>query len=608
MKTIETPVLICGGGGAGLSLSAFLSAQGIASLLVERHATTSHLPKAHYLNQRTMEILREHGMADTVYAQGAPAQNMGCVAWLTSLGGDGPLDRQTLYRLDAFGGGATAATYAQDSPTRSGNLPQLRLEPVLRAFAEQSPIAQLRFGHELLSFEQDAQGVSSLLKDVQSGETYRVRSQYLVGADRGRTVGPALGIELEGPTDLIDMVSTHFSADLSQHIDDDAPLIRWFINPEGGGGWASGAMVAMGPTHWDRRSEEWVMHFAFRPNDPDFDESLIVPRIRELLKLPELQIQVHKVSHWIVESVLANHYGSGRCMVIGDAAHRHPPTTGLGLNSGIQDAHNLAWKLALLVRGQAGAGLASSYEAERRPVAARNTRWALFTFMNHFVTDAGFGLIPGAPPEVQRAAFDTLLSQGYEGDWARARMQEVLATQRMEFCAHDMELGFSYASQAVVADGSAAPERAAMGDVYIPTTRPGHRLPHAWLRHGTERVSTHDLCGRGRFVLFTGARGMDWHAAARVAAAGQLPLDVHAIGAVGGPVDEDGAWAQLCEIGDDGAVLVRPDGHVGWRVMQLPAEPGRALAQALAQILCRAPAADADRGAAAAATPAEAAA
>lgn len=233
-----------------------------------------------------MEILREHGIADTVYARGTPLENMNCVVWMTSLGGDGPLDRRTIYRMDAFGGGAYRETYKADSPTRSANLPLIRLEPVLREFAEKSPLASVRFSHELIRFEQDASGVTSLVRDLKSGEEFQVRSQYLVGADRGRTIGPALGIELQGPTDLIDMVSTHFSADLSQAIDDDAPLIRWFINPEGGGGWGSGAMVAMGPTHFDRRSEEWVFHFAFRPGDPDFDENAIVPRIRELLKLP----------------------------------------------------------------------------------------------------------------------------------------------------------------------------------------------------------------------------------------------------------------------------------------------------------------------------------
>ncbi len=223
-------------------------------------------------------------------------------------------------------------------------------------------------------------------------------------------------------------------------------------------------------------------------------------------------------------------------------------------------------------------------------MAARNTRWALFTFMNHFVTDAGFGLVPGAPPEMQVGAFRTLLSEGYEGyegDWARARMHEVLMTQRMEFCAHDLELGFAYDGHAVLPDGTPAPPRAPMGDVYTPATRPGHRLPHAWLMRGVPRVSTHDLCGRGRFVLFTGVSDSVWQDAAQAATRrfGVL-VAVFTVGAAGDVSDADAAWARLEQI-DDGAVLVRPDGHVGWRVTRLPAEAMASLTQAIAHLLDR---------------------
>lgn len=583
MKTLETPVLICGGGGAGLSLSIFLSAQGIDHVLVERHAGTSHLPKAHYYNQRTMEIFREHGIAETIYRRGTPMENMNCVVWMTSLAGDGPLDGKLLYKMDAFGGGALQATYSADSPVRSGNLPQLRLEPILREFAEKSPHAKILFGHELLRFTQDEAGVSSVVKNLHSGEEFSLRSQYLAGADRGRTINPALGIELQGPTNLVDMVSTHLSADLSQHIRDDSPLIRWFANPEGGSGWGSGVMVAMGPQRFDRHSEEWVVHFAFRPDDPEFSEADIVPRIRELLRIPGLEIKVHKVSHWIVEAVLATRYRVGRCLILGDAAHRHPPTTGLGLNSGIQDAHNLAWKLAAVLKGQAGEALLDSYEQERRPVAARNTRWALMTFMNHVVTDAGFGLIPGAPPELNAHQITTLLSDGDEGEWFRARMDEVLRTQRMEFQAHDMELGFRYDGGAVVPDGTEPPPRGRMGDVYVPTTRPGHRLPHAWVMVGGRRVSTHDLCGRGRFVLIAGATG--WEEAARAAAAKYgAAVEVVVLDAA---ADAEGRWARLRQVEADGAILVRPDVHVGWRCARAPADRAAALDAALQRILAR---------------------
>lgn len=588
MKTIETPVLICGGGGAGLSLSIFLSAHGIDNVLVERHTTTSHLPKAHYYNQRTMEIFREHGIADTIYARGTPFENMGCVVWMTSLSGDGPLDGKLLYKMDAFGGGKLEPVYDADSPTRSGNLPQMRLEPILREFAEKSPRAKVLFGHELMRFEQDNAGVSSVMKDLQSGEEFEVRSQYLCGADRGRTLNPKLGIELQGPSNLVDMVSTHMSADLSKYISDDSPLIRWFANPEGGSGWGSGVMVAMGPKKFDRHSEEWVFHFAFRPDDPDFNEGDIVPRIRHLLRIPDLDINVHKVSHWIVEAVLATKYRGGRCLILGDAAHRHPPTTGLGLNSGIQDAHNLAWKLSAVLKGQAGDGLLDSYEQERRPVAARNTRWALMTFMNHVVTDAGFGLIPGAPPELNAFQITTLMSDTDEGEWFRARADEVVGTQRMEFQAHDMELGFRYDGNAVVPDGTEPPPRGRMGDIYTPTTRPGHRLPHAWLTKDGQRVSTHDLCGRGRFVLITGAKGDTWKAAAKAATERHgVKVEVVCVGAPGQAEDRENTWSKLRQVEEDGAILVRPDVHIGWRAAQAPADPAAALSDALGKILSK---------------------
>jgi 2,4-dichlorophenol 6-monooxygenase len=439
----------------------------------------------------------------------------------------------------------------------------------------------------LQSFEQDGAGVTSTILDSAAGETCQVRSQYLIGADRGRTVGPALGIGYEGPTGLVDMVSTHFSADLSPYIGDDDPLIRWFINPEGGGSWGSGAIVPMGPERYDSHSKEWVLHFSFRPGDPDFDEAKVVPRMRELFKIPDLEPVVHKVSHWIVEAVVATSYRSGRELVIGDAAHRHPPTTGLGLNSGIQDAHNLAWKLAAMLRSQASDKLLDSYEIERRPIAARNTRWALFTFMNHFVLDAGLGMIPGAPPEAHTEAFATLLADSEAGETARARVHEVFQTQRTEFCAHDMEIGFHYGSGALVADGTPAPPRAPMGDIYYPTTRPGHRLPHAWLERDGRQCSTHDLCGHGHFTLFTGIEGTAWVEAAAVARRVGVPLEVYRVGAGGDCSDSTGAWAQLKQIDNDGAILVRPDTHVGWRVAKLVDNPSAALASALNIILGR---------------------
>lgn len=180
-------------------------------------------------------------------------------------------------------------------------------------------------------------------------------------------------------------------------------------------------------------------------------------------------------------------------------------------------------------------------------------------------------------------AFMALLGEGWASDFARQRMHEVLNTQRTEFQAHDVEIGFHYDSDAIVGDGTAPPKVSPMGDEHVPTTRPGHRLPHAWVVQGGQRVSTHDLCGRGRFVLLTGANGTRWQEAA-AAAAQSSGVDIEVI-ALNTAADPDGTWAQRREIDDDGAILVRPDVHVGWRARTCPDDPVRALGQAVARIL-----------------------
>jgi 2,4-dichlorophenol 6-monooxygenase len=588
MLDITVPVLIVGGGGCGLSASIFLSDHGIEHHLVERHTSTSNLPKAHYLNQRTMEIYRQYGVAASIYEVGTPLQLMGKTRWVTSLGGDGELDGRTILTLDTFGGGSLTDKYTADSPCLSSNYPQLRLEPLLRRHAEQRAPDSIHFQRQLVSFEQDDRGVHATVKDLATEETYTVHAQYMVGADGGKTVGPALGVKMEGPSGLLDMVSTHFTADLSPYIEDGV-LITWLLNPEGSGSWGSGAMAAMGPT-WGKHSEEWVFHFTFAPDDPDrFDEEAIVPRLCGLLKLPELDLKVHKVSHWILEGVLADRYQVGRIFLAGDAAHRHPPTTGLGLNTAIQDVHNLAWKIAAVLGGDAAPQLLDTYATERRPVGKRNVDWAMFTFMNHLVIDAGLGLVPGQPLEAQVETFRGYFADTPMGETRRARAAEVINTQRAEFQAHDLEIGFSYPEGALVPDNSAAPPRDALGGIYFPTTKPGHRLPHAWLDKGGEQFSTHDLTEDCRyFTLLVGERGENWVSAVTVVAE---KFGIRVKAAQIGPgceyTNPDGTWAQLRQVDDTGAILVRPDNHVAWRSVADVTDPVDELSRAFAAILTR---------------------
>jgi 2,4-dichlorophenol 6-monooxygenase len=566
MKTVEVPVLIVGGAGGGLSAAIMLARLGVEFWLVERYPTTSPAPKAHYLNQRTMEIFREEGLADEIYRLSTPAENMQSVGWFTSLGGDGELDRKTIHLMDAFGGRSLKDIYDRDSACRAANYPQLRLEPLLLEHARARTRERIHYNHELQSFVQDSGGVNATVLDRQIGETYRVHAQYMIAADGGRSIGPALGIEMDGIPHLFDMVTCHFGADLSSVIDDDAQMIRWFINPEKGGSWGSGVMVALGPQHYDRHSEEWLLHFAFQPNDPgQFDSASVVPRLKELLRLPDLEPRIIRMNNWQVQGVLARSFREGRVFLVGDAAHKHPPTTGLGLNTAIQDAHNLAWKLAYVINGDASPTLLDTYEAERRPVASRNVNWAMLTFQNHLVIDAGIGLIPGAPVHVNREAFRILFSDTKEGITRRHRLNEVIQTQRTEFQAHDLEIGFHYNSAALAPDGTEPPPFSPMGDVYTPTTRPGHRLPHCWLARDGEFFSTLDLVGRGRFVVLCSTAGQAWVEATRTLAAAGFSVDVKSIGLGCDYQDHGGNWAMLRGTDEAGAIMVRPDGHIGWR-------------------------------------------
>ncbi|WP_324740429.1 FAD-dependent monooxygenase [Tsuneonella sp. CC-YZS046] len=589
MKLIETPVLIVGGAGCGLSSAIFLGRLGIDSWVVERHPATSPAPKAHYLNQRTMEILREEGLAEHIYSRSTPAENMARVGWYTTLGGDGELDRKRIGIIDAFGGCSLREAYEADSPTRAANFAQMYVEPLLLEQTRKYPGITINFHEEFKSFEQDADGVTATIENRGTGETYQVRAKYMIAADGGRLVGPTLGIEMDGIDRLFDMVTCWFAADLSEYIDDDSVMIRWFTNPEKGGSWGSGVMVALGPENFGRNSEEWLFHFAFQPDDPaQFDEASVVPRLRELLRLPHLEPRIIRMNNWKVQGVLAREYRRGRIFLAGDAAHRHPPTTGLGLNTAVQDAHNLAWKLAAVLTGKAGEDLLDSYEAERRPVAANNVNWAMLTFQNHLTIDSAIGQMPGAPVEFNREAFRNLFSDTPLGAARRQMVNEVIQTQRAEFQAHDIEIGFYYADGAVIPDGTEAPPRGALGDLHTPTMRPGHRMAHVWLTRDGETVSTLDLAGLDHFTVFVNGPANAWESAvSQASGAAQVDIRLVSVGNGGEWRNDDGRWNAVSGLEPGGALLVRPDQHVGWRSSQPVGSPAEALAGALSTILAK---------------------
>ncbi|WP_319456979.1 MULTISPECIES: FAD-dependent monooxygenase [unclassified Mycobacterium] len=595
---LDVDVLIVGGGACGLTASGLLSDLGVSHVVVEKHAETSRLPKAHYLNSRTMEIFGQLGIAERVYRDGMSLER-NQTAWYTSLGGDGPTDSTQIFAIDAFGGNSLAEAYAQSSAFASCNLPQKQLEPILREHAETRNPGRIWFGHLMTSFAQDDDGVTATVVTRSTGETTTVRASYLVGADGGRTVGPALKVSMKGTEPFVRVVGIHFAADLSAYLREDDALIRRIVRLTDEGTLLQSGLVTMGPTRWDRFSEEWHVTpiVPIGAKSPVHDEASAVEHLRRVLKLPELQPKIIEISNWFVEGVVADHFRVGRVLLGGDAAHRHPPTTGLGLNSAVQDAHNLAWKLASVLRGAAGDRLLDSYERERRPVTARNVEWAMMTYFNGFATRGAWGVVPEAPPGHNADNWRRLFADTSDGASRRALLREFLQTQRAEYQARDIELGYHYADGgAVVADGTPAPARDPLGVSYIQVARPGHRVPHASLVRGGEAISTHHLLTHpGAFVLLAGADGRPWLDAAE-AVERTAGVELNSWQVLGPQATDDdasalrdvrGDWRQLRGHGEAGAVLIRPDGHVAYRSANLPDEPERELTSALATVLAK---------------------
>jgi len=565
-----------------------LSTLGVESLLVNAVPHTSRLPKAHVLNQRAMEIFTEVGVAAEVERRSTPAENMRATAWYAGLAGPHDGYGRELGRLEVWGGGYTDPDYIAASPCRTCNLPQIRLEPVLKEHAQRLNPGGVRFNHELTALTQDAEGVSATIRDKDTDRDYVVRARYVIAADGGRTVGKLLGVGMSGPRDLMKMVSVHMSADLSRWATDDEVLIRWLINPAFGGSFASGVLVPMGPERWGPRSEEWVFHMQYATDDAEaMQNDRVLERMRATLGIPDFAPTVHRISTWVMEGVIADRFRVGRVFFAGDAAHRHPPTGGLGLTSAIHDVYNLGWKLAAVLRGQAGDALLDTYEAERKPVDQANIDNAIANAMNHFTIDAALNLSPDRTAEENWAELWPLWQDLPGSREKRHAVNKAIGLQTIEFRHHNVEFGYTYRSTAVIDDGS--PEYVPLDPVrlYQPSTKPGHPLPHAFIEREGQRLALGSLVQQGKFLLLAGEDGHAWvEAATKIAAENDLPLVAGTVG-VGDAdyIDVRCAWLKQREISPTGAVLVRPDRYIAFRSAHAVADPYATLHAALSQVL-----------------------
>ncbi|MEL7166011.1 MAG: FAD-dependent monooxygenase [Pseudomonadota bacterium] len=579
MFDIETDVLIVGSGPAGGASAALLSSYGISNIMIEKYGWLANTPRAHITNQRTMEILRELGVEQDAIAKSVPQELMGNNVFCTSLAGE------EIGRLLTWGNHPSRkADYDLASPTRICDIPQTLLEPIIVGKAMETGTIT-RFKTEYISHMQDDDGVVATVRDRVANQTYRIRAKYMIGADGARSaIAEQIGLPMDGEMGLEGSMNIEFTADLSQYVAHRPSVLYWIFQPGSNiGGIGAGVIRMVRP--WNK----WLSIYGYDVKDgpPDISHAEAADIVRGLIGDPDIDVKVEKLSFWTVNNMVARRYAKGRVFCMGDAVHRHPPTNGLGSNTSIQDAYNLCWKLKLVLEGHADDGLLDTYNAERQPVGRQ-----IVTRANKSIKDYGpifetLGLMqPGSPDDVKRR-MDARKEATVEAEARRQALNKYIRQKSYEFNCHGVEMGQRYASQAVVSDGSPEPEFTRDKELYFhPTTWPGARLPHVWLEHAREKVSTLDLVGRGRFTLLTGVQGAGWiEAAARVSAETGVEIRAFQIGPGCEVSDTFGDWAMQSEVSDAGCVLVRPDGHVGWRAQSLSAEPTKDLHRTMNRIL-----------------------
>src|SRR5262245_56560408 len=538
MTQEHIPVLIVGAGGAGLTLSLLLQQQGIASLLVERRPDVSWYPRARNLTFRTLEVFRGLGLEAQVLAAGTHLSRTFRKQTLASP------EREEFPSIEQ-------AVHITDHPEiltpepLFWYCPQSRLEPLLLAEAKRRG-CDVRYNTELVSFTQDAQGVSATISDRATGTSSVIQAAYLLGADGAHSrIRDALGVKAEG-LGLLDEHYTfiYFRADWGD-------LIR---------GYEADAILIQRPSFQGfflitdaDRGMFLIQADSAQEYSPERCRELVVDGIGK----PDLAVEIVDIAHWQPAQQVAERFGQGRVLLVGDAAHTMPPKLGLGVNTAIGSAQNLAWKLAAVLKRQAGPELLSTYQAERHPV----------------------GILASQQSLVGPAA--ALLTKGSDDKLLPAEKRVSLFS---------LIAGYRYRSQAVLSEDAVASAPAEIELLAKPEElrgQPGTRVPHLWLERGGQRISTLDLFD-GRFILLAGPGGAPWcEAAVGVATALEIDLATYRLGADGDVLDLEDGWQAKLGASPEGAVLVRPDGFVAWRSAGLVANPETRLVQALSSILCR---------------------
>ncbi len=493
----------------------------------------------------------------TPRARGLPIELSAHVSWWTRLAGHeiGALaladaDDEAFYRRMA------------NSPTLPLICPQSELEVVLRDAAQHEACSRLLFAAEGEAIRSGEDRVT--IDAIRAGERIALQARYAIAADgaQSRARGE-LGIAVDGFKGLGQAVNIYFSADLATLAERRPSVLYSIVNRD-----VQGVIHAL-----DGTQTRWLLNIVAAAGDPldDYAPEHCRELVRAAVGDRRLPVSILSVKPWQVDALVAARYRRGAVFLAGDAAHQLPPTGGFGMNTGIQDVHNLCWKLAAVLRGRADAALLDAYEAERRQVALANCEQSAINAAR--MLESGLVLIPGDP------ALQDIEDAGTRGATLRGRLAASIPAQREHFVFDGQDLGFVYDSAAVLSDGTSPPIQTIQA--YTPSGHPGARAPHVWLdTPDHEQVSTLDLFEQEPVLLCAGAGAEAW-----TGAAAELGLRATAIGARCLYRDTDDEFARAYGIGADGSVLVRPDGHVAARFTSAPADAE--LSRALAVVRAR---------------------
>lgn len=558
MSDLNTDVLIVGAGPVGLISALLFEKLGVNCVIVERREGLHTAPQAHVISSRSLEICRAVGVADgPIRALGPAPQDIATIRWVESLAGRDLGVFSMMRRPEKI------AQMFRSSPTPTTNLAQDKFEAVLADHL--SGATSILFGHEWTGYEEKSDGCVSSVR-TPDGAVKKIASRFIIGADGARSVvRKAIGSEMEGPHQIQNYVNVHFHANLREPLRGREGLLYWVMTPEN-----YGAFVA------HDIDQNWI--FMKNVNEPialeDIDHDLVISQLRGAIGV-EAELEVKSVSTWCMTAQVASSYRKDRVFLAGDAAHRFPPTGGIGMNTGFQDALNLAWKMAMVLRGWDPQCL-DTYGSERRPVALRNSSQSHENYKKMVRVDAA--LDADGDGVATRQDFDTVLADAELSQKVQAAVEE----QAEHFDMSGLDLGVCYTGPGIIEDGP-PPQAENPVTTYTPSTTPGARLPHCWLVQDGERMSTLDLVRLDGFLVLHAEPNEPLETAIKALREEGYPLVRAMIGESGVASAADDAFAALFAPGM--VLLVRPDGHIAARLKA--EEAAQELPQIMETLLAR---------------------